>query len=100
MKKIFIFTIAGLLACAILIQSDVIDSLLMFIMAGAIPGTSYSIPPVLMLMIIFAVFWMAFFRMVVRPIARRHAGEQKLKKHAAHKKRMPTRRFKRIEATS
>jgi Kef-type K+ transport system membrane component KefB len=100
MKKIFIFTIIGLLTCAILIQSDVIDSLLMFIMVGAIPGTPYSVPPVLMLMIVFAVFWMVFFRMVVRPVARRHAAHRKSKKHATHRKRMPSRRFKRIEATS
>ncbi|HJP80938.1 MAG TPA: hypothetical protein VJ841_00890 [Candidatus Saccharimonadales bacterium] len=100
MKKILIFTIIGLLTCAILFQSDVIDSLLMFIMVGAIPGTPYSVPPVLMLMIVFAVFWVFLFRMVVRPIVRRHTAKRSSKKHAAHKKRMPSRRFKRIEATS
>lgn len=100
MKKPFIITLIALLVCIILFQSNVLESLMLFLLVGAIPGTSYSLPPSAMLMLFFSIAWVVTFRLVIQKFLTVRSKRRLAKKHAEHKKRMPARRFKRIESTS
>lgn len=100
MKKTFIVTIAAVLMYIILFQSNVLESLMLFLLVGAIPGTTLSLPPSAMLMLLFSIAWVVAFRLgIMRLLAVRNV-RRAAKKRAEHKKRMPARRFKRIESTS
>lgn len=100
MKKTFIVTIAAVLMYIILFQSNVLESLMLFLLVGAIPGTTLSLPPSAMLMLLFSIAWVVAFRLgIMRLLAIRNV-RRAAKKRAEHKKRMPARRFKQIESTS
>lgn len=100
MKKPILITIIALLVFIILFQSNVLESLMLFLLVGAIPGTSFTIPPSAMLMLFFAIAWVAAFRLVIMRYIAVRTKRHVAKKRAEHKKRMPTRRFKQIESTS
>ncbi|MDX2776704.1 hypothetical protein PV379_05080 [Streptomyces caniscabiei] len=100
MKKTFIITVIAVLVCIILFQSNILESLMLFLLVGAIPGTTLSLPPSAMLMLLFAIAWVVAFRLgIMRLLAVRNV-RRAAKKRAEHKKRMPARRFKQIETTS
>jgi hypothetical protein len=100
MKKPILITIFALLACIILFQSNVLESLMLFLLIGAIPGTSLTLSPSAMLMLFFAIAWVVAFRLVIMRYLAVRTKRHSAKKRAEHKKRMPARRFKQIESTS
>lgn len=100
MKKTLIITTLTLLVCIILSQSNVLESLLFFLLVGAIPGTSLSLPPSIMLTLFFAIAWVVAFRLVIQKLLAIRNQRDTARTRTKHKKRLPVRRFKRIESTS
>ena len=94
-KKIILIALA-IISIVILIQSGVLSALVLFLLVGVIPGTSYSIPPSIMLLLIATITWLVLFRLTAVEMLYRHSDSHSVKKHTERKKRMPRRRFSEI----
>jgi hypothetical protein len=96
MKKPIIITTAVIISLIVLAQSGIIDDLVLFLLVGVVPGTSYSIPPSVMLVIITAIIWLILFRLTAFELLYSNSKNRTAKHHQTHKKRMPRRRFSEI----
>lgn len=96
MKKVFITAAIGIVAFAVLVKSGVVDSLLIFLLAGQIPGTDYSVPSSFMLLAIISILWLVIFRFAGPETSRGIAKKRTKTRKAAGKKRMPKRRYAQI----
>ncbi|HSW92119.1 MAG TPA: hypothetical protein VLG09_05735 [Candidatus Saccharimonadales bacterium] len=94
-KKITIAALA-VISIVVLIQSGILSSLVLFLLVGVIPGTSYSIPPTIMLLLIAAITWLVLFRLTAVEAIYKYSDNHSVKKHTERKKRMPRRRFSEI----
>lgn len=94
-KAIIIAAIAGI-CLAIFIASGVLDSLVLFLLVGVIPGTDYSVPSSVMLFIIIGILWLITFRFIAIELFYAYMNKQAKKQKTTHKKRMPKRRFSQI----
>lgn len=56
MKK-YAATITSLTAVILLSQTNLFNDILMFVLIGAVPGTTHSVPPSIMLLLIFLASW-------------------------------------------
>jgi len=81
---------------ALLIESGIFNVLVAFLLVGAIPGTTYSIPPAFMLLLIIAVSWALLFRFAAIETFYSVVTKRGTKTAAERKKRMPSRRYHRI----
>ena len=92
-------TIIGLvvLATVVLVKSGTLDALVVFLLAGQIPGTNYAIPSTLMLLGIVCILWLLIFRFTAIELVNSASTKRSAKKHVQQrKKRMPKRRFNQI----
>lgn len=80
----------------ILSESGVLNSLLIFLLVGAIPGTSVTIPPSLMLFMTGASLWAILFHLTAGKFIGSRQTKRLIKKHIARKQRMPKRRYGQI----
>lgn len=96
MKKHIITTIATLFIAVSLIYTGVLNALIMFLLMGQIPGTSYSVPASVMLALLTMTTMLIIASIVVTSMQRTTAIRRLIKKHLAHKARMPRRRFGQI----
>lgn len=85
--------IAAVLAF-ILVKTGAIDALLLFLLFGAVPGTAYSVPAPIMLILFVMSIWLVLFRFTA--VAALKTRAVAITKYLAHKKRLPRRRFKRV----
>ena len=92
MKKTLAFTIFIIASLAVLAQSGVLDALLAFLLVGAIPGTSYSIPSGFMLLLMTVVLWLIVARLLPIELYTQKTNHTKSKA----KKSTPRRRFSQI----
>lgn len=96
MKKAIILTaIAGSLT-VIFLQSGVIHALFLFLIAGVVPGTSYSLPAGVMLTILGLAAWLIIFRFAALETLQAVAVKRLMKQQLTQKKRMPKRRYSQI----
>lgn len=86
-------TIAALclLAVIIFIKTGVANTLLMFLLVGAVPGTMYNISPAFMLLIFVTIMWL-----VLLHFTGIDARQIRPKTHTDYKKRMPKKRFEQV----
>lgn len=96
MKKVLITTAIGILAFVVLVKSGVVDSLLIFLLAGQVPGTDYSVPSSFMLLAIISILWLVVFRFAGLEVTQAAAKKRARSRKAAGKKRMPKRRYAHI----
>lgn len=96
MKKHIITTTATLFIAVFLIYSGILNALIMFLLMGQIPGTSYSVPASVMLVLLTITTVLIIVSIVVTKMQHTTAIRRLLKKHLAHKARMPRRRFGQI----
>lgn len=92
MRKVFVIAIASFLVVLALSESGFLNSLMYFVLVGAVPGTAYSIPSGLMLLIIAVLAWVILFRFTAFNIIVRRLTKQ----HLEVKKRMPRRRYSQV----
>ena len=97
MKKAIIITGVAVLGLVILIKAGILDSLLIFLLAGQIPGTTYAIPSTFMLLAIISILWLLLFRFTAIEAVHTVSTKRSAKKHVEQrKKRMPKRRYSQI----
>lgn len=93
MKKNITTTIITLSAAVLLVKFGVLNALVMFILMGQIPGTSYSIPASAMLALLSITTLLITISIVAAKMQHTTTIRRLIKKHLAHKARMPRRRF-------
>lgn len=93
MRKIVILILLGIVALAILAESGVFEALVLFLLAGIIPGTNFAVPYGVMLLIFIGLAWLAFFRFVVADIVNRI---RYLRRDTQRREHLPKRRFSQI----
>lgn len=96
MKKTIILSSIVILTAALLVESGVLNALIMFLLMGQIPGTSYSISPSVMLLLLGTVTALILYRVTAVKILRSVNVHRLAKKHLAHKARMPRRRYSQV----
>jgi inner membrane protein involved in colicin E2 resistance len=96
MKKNIITTTITLSIAVLLVNSGVLNALVMFLLMGQIPGTSYSIPASAMLALLSATTLLIAASIVAAKMQHTTTIRRLIKKHLAHKARMPRRRFGQI----
>jgi hypothetical protein len=90
MKGFFIISVL-LVIIAALLSNEVMNALLMFLLAGSIPGTSYSVPYWFMMALYCTVIALLVAHYIERVIAHRHTRIS-----ARTAKHMPKRRYSHI----
>ncbi len=93
MKKVIILACLAVALLIVLSQSGVLDSLMLFLLAGAIPGTGYSVPSTVMLLVIVSIIWLIILRLTAIETANHVSSRHSTKKHVERKKHTSKRRF-------
>lgn len=90
--------ILGLLLISLLVlqKSGVLDALIMFILVGAIPGTSWNIPAGSMLALIALPSIFFTLRFIITTISEERELRRQTEKYLARKERLPKKRFRQI----
>jgi uncharacterized membrane protein len=96
MRKVVIIALLGFVGLVVLAQSGVFEALIFFLLMGIVPGTNFTVPAGVMLMIIVSVLWLVIFRFVAIEAFSVHAARRAAKLRVQHKKRVPKRRFSQI----
>jgi hypothetical protein len=94
MKKVTLIAALAVLGLVILVKAGIFDSLMLFLLAGVIPGTTYAIPSTFMLLLITSIAWLLVFNLVSfeTPTAKKTSK----KKATATKKHLPKQRYKEV----
>jgi arginine exporter protein ArgO len=96
MKKAIIITCIAGFGLFALAQSGLLESLLLFLLVGAVPGTDYSIPSHVMLLAIIGIVWLIVVRFMAVELFYSYMDKRAKEQKTVHKKRMPKRRFSQI----
>lgn len=96
MKKTIIIACLASLGLVILIKSGIIESLVLFLLVGIIPGTNYSLPSNVMLMAIFSIVWLLVIRFTAVELFYLFIDKRSGITKSDHKKHMPKRRYSQI----
>ena len=96
MKKAAQISVAIGLGGFLLLKSGVASSLMIFLLVGAVPGTSVSLPPTAMLAVISAVAWLIVVNFMATSAFNFVSMKRLIDKHLARRQRMPKRRFGRL----
>ena len=93
MRKITTGILIAVVLVIVLFESGVIDSLLVFLLSGSIPGTPITLTPSMMMALLAVSAWLLLARLTAfnARVVRRHL-HRRLKKQ----KHMPKRRYSRI----
>lgn len=94
MKKAVIIAALAVLGIAVLAKAGIFDSLMLFLLAGIIPGTKYAVPSTFMLLLITSIAWLLFFNLVGSETARPTKASKR--KSTATKKHLPKQRYKEV----
>jgi uncharacterized membrane protein len=90
LKEQILLTLIAIISGLILIESGIFTSLLNFLLVGAIPGTTYSVPPAFMLLLIFTVSWIFVLRFINLDS---FSTTRKKGRSKTNKKHLPKRRY-------
>lgn len=96
MKKVIIITAIAILALVILMKSGILDALVVFLLAGEIPGTKFAVPSTFMLLGIVSIIWLLIFRLAAIEALHSISLKRSAKRQVERKKRLPKRRFGQI----
>lgn len=96
MQKHILYGVAAVGLLILFIKFDAIEAVFMFLLVGAVPGTTYSLPSSLMLAIIVAIGLCAAFYAGTSKTARRQTARTIQQKTAHYRKHLPRRRFSRL----
>ena len=96
MKKIIVIACLASLGLVILIKSGVLESLVLFLLVGIVPGTNYVLSSNVMLLIIMSIVWLFVIRFVAMEVFYFIMDKRTTSQKTNHKKRMPKRRYSQI----
>jgi hypothetical protein len=92
MKKAVIVIALAILGLVVLAKAGIFDSLMLFLLAGIVPGTKYAIPSTFMLLLMTSIAWLLIFNLL--SIETRQTASSK--KKPAAKKHLPKQRYKEV----
>lgn len=92
MKKAVIVIALAILGLVVLAKAGIFDSLMLFLLAGVIPGTQYAIPSTFMLLLMTSIAWLLIFNLL--SIETKQTAPSK--KKSATKKHLPKQRYKEV----
>lgn len=95
-KAAVLLSVSVIFACVILSKSGILQSLLVFLVVGAVPGTAIDIPPTVMLFLAGAGIWAIVFHFTAGKFISSRQTRRLIKRHTARRQRMPKRRFSQI----
>lgn len=93
MRKVVIAILLGFIGVAILVESGMFEALALFLLAGVVPGTDFTIPSTFMFLAIIGIAWLVLFRFI---IADALPEIRRMRRSDERKKRLPKRRFGQI----
>lgn len=96
MKKAIIIAVLVGFGLIILLNSGIVESLVLFLLAGIVPGTNYAIPSSVMLLCIIGIVWLIIFRFMAIEAYLAYTSKRAAKNSQHHKKRLPKRRFEQV----
>lgn len=96
MKKTIIIACLATLGLVILIKSGIVESLVLFLLVGIIPGTNYALSSGIMLLIIGSIVWLFVMRFIAIELFHFAIDKRITAQKTAYKKRMPKRRYSQI----
>lgn len=97
MKRAIIIAGVSILGLVVLTKSGIFESLLIFLLAGQIPGTHFAVPSTIMLLTIISIVWLVILRLTAVEVAHTTSTKRSAKRHVEQrKKRMPKRRYSRV----
>lgn len=85
--------VAALVSTFVLVESGIIDSLLSFLLSGAVPGTAFTVSPNLMMVGFAAIAWLVLIRMTALGTLNIVTIRRLVTRHHKRKERMPKKRF-------
>ncbi|NLA42920.1 hypothetical protein GX865_02055 [Candidatus Saccharibacteria bacterium] len=96
MKKITLLAITIILLIIMFVESGVTNAMLAFLLVGALPGTTYSLPPGTMLIIIVLTIWLLTLRATALPLISFLRVDHMARKYLQQKNNLPKKRFGQI----
>lgn len=96
MQKAAIIFITLIVGAAVLVESGIIDALMVFLLSGSLPGTSITLSPNVMMFVLVAASWLAINRMTSFTLASPRTIRRLAKRYLHKQDRMPKRRYSRI----
>ncbi len=96
MRTIFNYIIVSIALIIILVQSGIVEALLVFLLSGSIPGTSFVISPNAMIIGLILTAWVVIAKLTASSISRVIATHRFSKRNSSRQERMPRRRYDRI----
>ena len=96
MRKIVIISFTIIMALAVLIESGVIDALIVFLLSGSLPGTSIVLSPSAMMFGLVAITWLVLTRLTALSTLNLLTMRRLVKRYSKKQERMPKRRYSRI----
>jgi uncharacterized membrane protein len=85
MKKTIITTAIAIISIVALFQSGIINSLFIFLLVGAIPGTQLVVPSRIMLLIIITLFWLTMIVLFTNRISSKNENGEGQKKRTSRR---------------
>ncbi len=68
-------------------ESGILNSLLLFLLVGAIPGTNYNVPSSVMLLVIITIMWLVLFRFTaIEGLPLKRSAKHQLERKKAYTK--------------
>ncbi len=96
MSKAIVTTAAIFFLGTILVASGVLDALVIFLLSGSIPGTSFQVSPGIMLVGFFSIGWVLMARFVSHHVKHFYEVHILTKRYLTRQGSMPKRRYGRI----
>ena len=96
MRTTVFFIILSIAALIAVIDSGVSDALLAFLLSGAVPGTTMTLSPTVMMIGCVAVAWLVLFHLTALGAIKMVAMRRLVNHHNRRQARMPKRRYSRI----
>lgn len=96
MKKAILIILIITVIFILLTQPGVSTTLLNFLLIGAIPGTTYTIPSGFMLLATITIIWLIVFRIAALETFFATTKKQVITVRARDKKRLPSRRYNQV----
>ncbi|OGL22181.1 hypothetical protein A2707_02490 [Candidatus Saccharibacteria bacterium RIFCSPHIGHO2_01_FULL_45_15] len=95
--RIFVFfIILSVVALVAIIDSGISDALLAFLLSGAVPGTTLTVSPTVMMIGCIAAAWLVLFRLTALSAINVVTMRRLVNHHSKRQARMPKRRYSRI----
>ena len=94
--RAFISLFFIIIATFVLVESGIVDALIVFLLSGSVPGTSIVVSPTSMMIGLAAITWLVLTRITALGTLNLMLMRRLVKRHTLKQERMPKRRYSRI----